>query len=202
MDQVLEMLLGQDTHKTLPPLASLVSTIWVVMVLSEQNWEVTLPRQKIFMEVSLSESDLSQDIACLTSYSRIHVTKKILGILQAKKSLPPLNYPRVQRGMATRSWWYNSFTYLKMSWAKISHQSPWVHPRERHSSLTLSHGPAHHMPPTATGLVELPQQDFTLSPILYLVSTNSQKNWVSRDSHSFSLSPSVSFPPPSRACIH
>lgn len=172
------------------------------MVLSEQNWEVTLSRQKIFMEVSLSESDLSQDIACLTSYSRIHVTKKILGIPQAKKSLPPINYPRIQRGMATRSWWYSSFTYLKTSWAKISHQPPWVQQRELHSSLTLSPWPAHHMPPTATGAVELPQREFTLSPILYLVSTNSQKNWVSRDSHNFSLPPSVSFPSPSRACIH
>lgn len=55
------------------------------------------------MEVPLSESDLGQDIACLPRNSGIYVIKKILGILQAKKSLPPLNYPRIQRGMATRS---------------------------------------------------------------------------------------------------
>lgn len=57
------------------------------------------------------------------------------------------------------------------------------------------------MPPTATGDLELPQQEFTLSPSSYLVSTNSQQNWVSRDSHNFSLSPSLSFSP-IPTCMH
>ena len=56
------------------------------------------------MEVSLSEADLGQVIACLLWYSGIHVIlkkrKKILAIIQVKKSLPPLNYSRIQRGMA------------------------------------------------------------------------------------------------------
>ena len=81
MDQLSEMPLGQDAQQMFLPLDCPVNTIWAVMWLSGWDWEDTIEdillRHKIFMEVSLSESALGQDIACLLWYNGIHVAHKV-----------------------------------------------------------------------------------------------------------------------------